>query len=273
MPVTVSVMTGAMGMLLPKLLKLLKQEHNLQKSLKKCFEALERQLKRMQPGLYELPQAQQDQLDEEAKVWANELKELSYDAEDIVDDLIVRIEHSAPITDQDSIEEKVEDIRERVKEAAEWHAKYKLRHPPATSSSTEDPRLPALYKDHRELVGINGPRDELMSRLTSWPDEASCKRQLKIISIFGEGGLGKTTVAKQVYNRLAQKFDVTAFVPVGRKPDMKRLLKDILIQLDRKTSGEILSQPWDELQLIEKIQNVLKNKRYAQPANLCKLFF
>lgn len=267
MPGTVTAMKGAMGRLLPKLRELHDLEHNLQTSVKKYFESLERQLKRMHARLYKLSRAQLDQLDEEDKVWAIEVRELSYDIEDIVDDLIVRIEHSKPITDQEGLIERVEDIMVRVKELAEWYG-YKVHDSvptPAVISRTVDPRLSTLYKDHRELVGIDGPRDELVRRLRGKGDEASSK-QLKIISIFGEGGLGKTTLAKAVFDKLAAEFLIKAFVPVGRNPDTKRVLEDILYEIDKQTNENIHQKNLDERQLIDKLQNVLQNKRYAQPA-------
>ena len=44
-------------------------------------------------------------------------------------------------------------------------------------SSEVDPRILALYNDHRRLVGIDGPRDELVRRLTGRSDEVSWSKQ------------------------------------------------------------------------------------------------
>jgi hypothetical protein len=50
-----------------------------------------------------------------------------------------------------------------------------------------------LYKDQKELVGIEGARYELTKRLIDVDGHAS-KQKLKIISICVAGGLGKTTL-------------------------------------------------------------------------------
>ncbi|XP_066366259.1 disease resistance protein RGA5-like isoform X2 [Miscanthus floridulus] len=260
----VDLMTGAMGNLLPKLGRLLKQGHNrLQTSMKKDFESLERQLRRMQATLCKVSQAQQDQLDPEDRHWAYEVRELSYDIEDVVDDLLLRIiEGSEPFTNTNNddfggLKETIEDIKDRVKEVTPW----KVSDFVATTGVADDPRLLALYKDHKDLVGIAGPRDVLAKWLIGG-DGGVSKQQLKIISIFGPGGLGKTTLAKAVYDRLHAEFNLKAFVSVGRNPDMKEVLGGILLKLDKESYADIHNKRWKQENLIDELRVVLKYKRY-----------
>lgn len=258
------LVAGPMASLLPKLGKLLKPGQALQASMKKDFKSLERQLSRMQPALRKVSEAQQDQLDPQDKQWASEVRELSYDIEDVVDDLLLRKDGSGPMTDtnQDGfgeLEEVIQDIMERVKD---------VPRPPRnvgdfvapTRAADVVPRILALY--NKELVGIDGPRDYLAERLMG-ADVGVPKQQLKIISIFGHGGLGKTTLAKAVYDKLHAKFDLSSFVAVGRNPDMKKVLGDILLKLDQKNYADIHNRRWNVENLIDELLRVIEYKRYV----------
>ena len=86
--------------------------------------------------------------------------------------------------------------------------------------------------------------------------------QQRIVSVVGFGGLGKTTLAKTVYDKLKGKFDCTAFVLVGRNPNLKKVFKDISIDLHMHFNVEIL----DERQLIDKLREFLENKRCVSSA-------
>ncbi|XBI60454.1 hypothetical protein VPH35_041381 [Triticum aestivum] len=100
-------------------------------------------------------------------------------------------------------------------------------------------------------------------------DEVS-RKQLKVVSIVGSGGLGKTTLANAVYKKLRvqigiqkQKlqFDCAAFVSVSLNPNMKQIFKSMLHQLDKQTYQNINEASWGEQQLISEIRTFLENKR------------
>jgi hypothetical protein len=91
------------------------------------------------------------------------------------------------------------------------------------------------------------------------------KEQLKILSIVGFGGLGKTTLAREVYDALPTKFDYKAFVSVSRNPDMKKVLSNLLFKLDNRRHPSLNAENMDVEQLIILVQKLLSKKRYASP--------
>ena len=60
-----------------------------------------------------------------------------------------------------------------------------------------------MYKQVTQLIGVDKSRDELESMLmTLQPDDGTSNQEMKKVSIVGAGGLGKSTLAKAVYEKL-----------------------------------------------------------------------
>ena len=110
-----------------------------------------------------------------------------------------------------------------------------------------------------ELVGIAGTRDQEVMKLLSEGDNVS-KKKLKIVSVVGSGGLGQTSLGKMVYDKIIQDFDCSAFVPVGRNGDAKKILLNILCDLYTYVG---LITMLDVRQLIDKLKETLGNTRYV----------
>ncbi|KAL6907923.1 hypothetical protein ACP4OV_002093 [Aristida adscensionis] len=283
------VVAGALGRLPAKLLELVKEEYKLQIGVKDQIRLLSRELESMHAALREVGQVPPEQLKEQLRLWARDVREASYDMEDVLDTFLVRVQ-GAPAKDPAKEEKKVkrlmkkmgnlfslsktkarheiadaiEAISKQLEEVAKLRDRYTVDDvvaKPAAATSI-DPRLLALYPKASQLVGIDGPRDELIQMLSLADDDVSPK-EVKIVSIVGIGGLGKTTLAKAVYEKLTVDIRYKAFVPVGRNPDLKKVLRDILIDLDKEHyTTRINLAILDERQLINELREFLKNKRY-----------
>lgn len=119
-----------------------------------------------------------------------------------------------------------------------------------------DPRLTALYQKADNLVGIDGPTEELVQLLTDAEQE-----KLMVVSTVGFGGLGKTTLAKQVYDKIGQQFDCKAFVSISQRPDIARLLSTIQSKLRPKLNIQESSQTREVQDIIDGLRDYLGNKR------------
>ncbi|CAD6268651.1 unnamed protein product [Miscanthus lutarioriparius] len=86
-------------------------------------------------------------------------------------------------------------------------------------------------------------------------------RDLKVVSIVGFGGLGKTTLAKTVHDMLKKQFGCSAFISVGRTPNLTRTFEKILVEFDKKYKQVDMAR-WDIEQFGNELHEFLTDKRY-----------
>ncbi|XP_048574286.1 disease resistance protein RGA5-like [Triticum urartu] len=84
----------------------------------------------------------------------------------------------------------------------------------------------------------------------------------KVLSIVGFGGLGKTTLANEVYRKIHGNFDCQAFVSVSQKPYIKNIIKDVISQVPCQDGSTKDTSDWDEKKSIAKLRELLQDKRY-----------
>ncbi|CAN6222460.1 unnamed protein product [Urochloa humidicola] len=286
------VVTGALGKLPSRLLELLKDEYKLQTGVKDQISCCSRELEKMRAFLSKVAQVPPDELDELVRLWACDVREASYDMEDILDTFLVRIDggpvNKEPADDaacctvkrlikkmgtlfslskakaRHEIAGAIEELSKRLDDIAKLRGKYTaddivVSKQPASTNGI-DPLLEALYKKESQLVGIDESRDNLISMLSTVDDN----KEMKMVSVVGFGGLGKTTLARVVYEKITADDPryYKAFVPVGRNPDLKKALRDVLIGLDKERyTMKVNLTVLDEMQLIDEVREYLKDKR------------
>jgi disease resistance protein RPM1 len=285
---------NGMVSLLPKLAELLKKEYKLQKSAEKDVAYPQTELQHIYASLNKVASVPLDELNEQDRLWAGEVREVSHDIEDLVENFLVSAAHGAlppPDTgcfkmlaarvailfrvarDRREVAAAIKGIKGKVHEVASRDERYRRRggdgvyapaagatwSPGTGTSTTIDPLLSILYEKHT-LVGMDGARDGIINKLHE-ADHVS-KELPKILSIVGFGGLGKTTLAKAVYDKLHKGFDCAAFVSVSRNPDVKKVFKDLLYELDNQMYNTLNLSDLEERQLIHQLRQSLGTKRY-----------
>jgi disease resistance protein RPM1 len=147
--------------LLPKLGELLKEEYKLQKSATQDVTYLQTELQRIHASLNKVASVPRDELDEEDRLWAGEVREVSHDIEDLVENFLVSAAQGAmPPPDagcfkvltarlailfrmaraRREVATAMEDIKGKVQEVASRDDRYRRRggdavHVPATGAT------------------------------------------------------------------------------------------------------------------------------------------
>jgi hypothetical protein len=263
--IAVTVSMGAMKPVLGKLATLMGDKYKKVKGLREEVEFLNRELRDMNAVLEKMDDA--DELDLQAKEWRKDIIEMSYDIEDYIDDFTGRVgeagddvgvlrkasHYMRTYKDRWHIASQIKKIKTLVIEAGERRKRYMIDQCiRSTTQPTADPRLQALYQKSASLVGIDSQKEEIIRWVM---DEG---QQLKVMSIVGFGGLGKTTLANEVYREVGVKFDCKAIVSISQYPDILKLLNSIMLQLGL--------QPYyhacETQDLINNIIKHLQDKRY-----------
>ncbi|KAE8817206.1 Disease resistance protein RPM1 [Hordeum vulgare] len=163
---------------------------------------------------------------------------------------------------QHKVAKEFRGLKRRVVEVSERRVRYKIHGAVSNPNKTTiGIRLLALYADAAGLVGIDGPRDELIRLMAC--EEGGSVQQTKVLSIVGFGGPGKTTLANQIYHRLKWQYQCQAFVSVSQKPNIRMILRRMLSQVGYEVPGGTNMEIWAEDELISKLGEFLIDKRYA----------
>ncbi|KAF7087123.1 hypothetical protein CFC21_090342 [Triticum aestivum] len=269
----VSVATGALKPVLGKLATLLGDEYKRFKGVRGEIKSLSRELAAMEAFL--LNMSEEEDPDVQDKVWMNEVRELSYDMEDSIDDFMQSV--GSEDTKPDGFLEKMNnslgklgkmkarrrigneigDLKKQVIEVAERNERYKAREAfSKAKNATVDPRALAIFKHASELVGIDEPKAEVIKLLTKG---VSTQERVKLVSIVGSGGMGKTTLANQVYQDLKGEFKYRAFLSISRNPDMMNIMRPIFSEVSGQRYAD--TEAGSIQQLISKIKDFLVDKR------------
>ncbi|KAM0855983.1 hypothetical protein ACQ4PT_049413 [Festuca glaucescens] len=276
----VSVSEGAIGSLLGKLGDLLAGNYKLLKEAIDDIMSLKAELESMRAFLERMSEAEEEP-DKQAKCWANEVRDLSYDIEDSVDEFMRPVEcesNSKPsgffkgfihrtmnlltaMNSQHKIAKEFRGLKRHVIEASERRTRYKIDDAVFKPNNTSiDIHMLAIYEDTAGLVGIDGPRDELIELMVG--EEGVSAQQMKGLSIMGFGGLGKTTLANQIYDKLNGQFECRAFVSVSQKPNIRNIFRRMLSQVGCVVPEGTNMDIWAEDELISALREFLMDKRY-----------
>lgn len=268
-----SAATGVMESVICKLSSMLEKGYRRNKRVEKGILFLRNELGSMNAVMQK--HAMSKERDMQVKVWMKEVRELAYDIEDVIDAFMAQVEEKQDkptgikrffistiqklreLVSSSTIAEEIEELKHQVIEVSDRRKRYKVdEYTSMESVEVIDPRLTALYAEIGGLVGIEAPMQKVIRLLTGDNADAEFGKQIKLVSIVGFGGMGKTTLANQVYQKIKGQFDCTCFVFMSQRPNMKKVLADLLSGLG------LACNMWDdEIQFINRIRDFLRDKR------------
>uniref|UniRef100_A0A453LF31 Uncharacterized protein n=1 Tax=Aegilops tauschii subsp. strangulata TaxID=200361 RepID=A0A453LF31_AEGTS len=123
-----------------------------------------------------------------------------------------------------------------------------------------------------ELIGTKKPVgvEHAIAGLGGWFEEAKRDTQAhkKFLAIYGFGGLGKTTLAEELYTKFGDDYDCRASVQASQKFNLVMLLRSLVNQFQEQQAGASQHVSHDKIEelgqkgLKDMLGDQLKNKRY-----------
>uniref|UniRef100_A0A0D9XRX9 NB-ARC domain-containing protein n=1 Tax=Leersia perrieri TaxID=77586 RepID=A0A0D9XRX9_9ORYZ len=263
-----AVLSTVLNMLGPKLYTFLQQNHELRRNLEHDIHYIQNEL-RMIAALIDEHEHRPKHSGTVQGVWIQGVRELAYAMEDCIDRFMHQMTKSGHRLATMAVRTKFATVIQKLRKKSEDLSKLRENYTTVGSSNGNDTdestisRTFLAYERHAPAsdtvpVGMDDPQDEILEMIRETEGQ---RRQLKVISLVGFDGLGKTLLAMKIYQSavVCEEFHPRAWVSAAGKSAWD-ILKEILRQLG--SQSQEVDDYSDINKLITSLKECLQAKRF-----------
>ncbi|XP_078149380.1 putative disease resistance RPP13-like protein 3 isoform X2 [Carex rostrata] len=233
-------------------------------------EAVSRELGRIQAFLKDADKKQIT--DEQQKYWVKEVRDIAYSMEDVIDTFLMevpqqpqkfngvmekmkrkfKIAKKGP--DVHKLLDEISLIQTKLEEIEKSRLRYGINNLGEGGGEIQLPIRPLVLPNiDPEVIGFNKDQDYIVKELLN-----ETTKKCYVVSIWGPGGLGKTTLAHKIYNsnNVKERFGLRIWVTISQNFQLIDILRKIMKQLDPS------KQPEDQEALLTMIHESLRSNTY-----------